>query len=152
MIKVSIRYLNGITIRQRCKIWGKRFDGRHFGVPHQHWNYCYVALQSRGDLVSHIIILTKQPTPRGVVGHHQPLFAYDGDQSMASSDSLLNHASKVRTRADAGYIHKDAIRKPHIESIKDPSCIALCIVAPVANEDVLNYHENAPVGVKSETR
>jgi len=65
---------------------------------------------------------------------------------MASSDPLLNHASKVCPRADAGNIHKDTIGKPIIEPVKDPSRIAFCVVAPITNEDVLN-HENAPVEV-----
>jgi hypothetical protein len=141
VIKVRVSNLDGIAKRELGEVWRKRFSGRHLRVSHEDGNHRDIPRQRGADLVSHIVVVTKQATPLIFVGDHQPLFTYYGDKRMAGAHSVPNDAREVSAWANARDIHKDATGKARVQAIVESPRIALCVIAPVTNEYVLECHE-----------
>jgi hypothetical protein len=56
---------------------------------------------------------------------------------MAGPDSFLNHRDEVGTRVDVVNVPESPAGKTSVESIINPAGVALSIVPPITNEDIL---------------
>jgi hypothetical protein len=113
----------------------------------EHGNHRYLTFQSGADLESNEVIGVVNPTLTVASDDREPARPDDSEEHAALSNTLIDHAAKVRSRPDVYHIHEDAIVAKDTRQVgEEPARFAFGVVAPVTDENCVCHA--SPLGLR----